>query len=384
MIPVEPGLPSPNDLNGVSPQSAYVSPRGIIRGAAAEALIEAGQALPLCGANAAFTALELVTRTTDSIQRYASSVTAFNPWLRVIKPAIQDRITTTLDNLGSQRSSFAGMSLDRPRLMGIVNVTPDSFSDGGDHETSEAAIRHALSLADEGADILDVGGESTRPGADPVAPEEEQRRVLPVVRALAEKQMVVSVDTRHASTMDLAFDAGASIVNDVTALEGDAQSIKVVALRNAPVVLMHMQGEPRSMQSDPQYTWAPIDVFDALAARIKDCEEAGLERGLICVDPGIGFGKNDIHNLEILDALALFHGIGCPVLIGASRKSFIGRLTQTPEPKDRVPGSLAATQAGIERGVQIFRVHDVAETRQAITIAESIDQVPGHEPQIED
>ncbi len=216
-----------------------------------------------------------------------------------------------------------------------------------------------------------MGGESTRPGAAPVAPDEEMHRVLPVVRALAERGAVVSVDTRHARTMGAALDAGAAIINDITAV-ADAEALRIAVERQAPVILMHMQGEPRSMQKDPVYDFAALDVFDWLAGRVAACEAAGLDRSRICVDPGIGFGKTLQHNAQILARLGLYHGLGCPVLLGASRKTFIARICGDMPPKQRVAGSLAAALAGADQGMQFIRVHDVAETVQALKVWHAI------------
>ena len=269
---------------------------------------------------------------------------------------------------------FAGVSLDAPAIMGIINVTPDSFSDGGEAFGLAAALSRAESLAAAGAAILDVGGESTRPGADPVPVEEELHRVVPVVSALARAGHVVSVDTRRAAVMDAALDAGAAIVNDVTALTGDAESLPLVAARGAAVVLMHMAGNPRTMQIDPRYDDAPQAVCGYLAERVAACVAAGIPRERIAVDPGIGFGKTVEHNLDILADLGRLRDLGCAVLLGVSRKSFIGAVDGETEPRRRVAGSLAAALAGVARGVDILRVHDVAETRQALAVWRAIEQ----------
>ena len=365
------GLPAPSALDGISESAIYVVPRALLWGEPAERLIETGQAFRLGGNSLAFAAVEVVISHADHIVRHASSVTAFDPWRQILKPAYKTRVSKLLEDLAFERPPFAGLQMDRTQIMGIVNVTPDSFSDGGDYVESDAAIAHAVKLAETGADILDIGGESTRPGASPVSPDEEQRRVLPVVKALAEKEFIVSIDTCHAATMGAALEAGATIVNDVTALKGDPAALDVVVKRNAPVVLMHMQGQPQSMQSDPSYMWAPVDVFDDLRERVETCVAAGLEKSSICIDPGIGFGKNDIHNLNLLNSLTILHGLGCPVMLGASRKSFIGRLGKTKDPKNRLAGSIAAALSGAAQGMNILRVHDVAETRQALTIAQA-------------
>ena len=268
--------------------------------------------------------------------------------------------------------SFAGLSLDKPRLFGVINVTPDSFSDGGEALALSEALKRGRAMLDDGADILDGGGESTRPGAEPVSAEEERARVVPVVKGLSEMGALVSIDTRRAEVMAAAIDAGAGVVNDVTALTGDQDSLGLVADRGVAVVLMHMQGEPGSMQENPQYENAAEDVFGTLKARFEACEEAGILRHRIAVDPGIGFGKTVDHNLEILNRLDIYRGLGLPVLLGVSRKSFIAKLSRGEAPKDRVPGSLAAVLAAWAQGVRMFRVHDVAETHQALAVAQAI------------
>ncbi|NBB84590.1 MAG: dihydropteroate synthase, partial [Alphaproteobacteria bacterium] len=273
-----------------------------------------------------------------------------------------------LDALTRARPPFAGLTLDRPRIMAVINVTPDSFSDGGDFQDAGAAIAHGRAMLEAGADILDIGGESTRPGADPVPPDEEIRRVEPVIRTLAAEGATVSIDTRHAAVMAAALDAGAAIVNDVTALTGDPDSRPLIAARRPPTVLMHMQGEPQTMQAAPAYADVVLDVFDHLEAQLTAARAAGLPPDRIVVDPGIGFGKAVDHNLALLREAALFQGLGCGVLIGVSRKSFIGRLSRGEPAKQRVPGSLAAGIAALDGGAQILRVHDVAETAQAVAV----------------
>jgi len=271
--------------------------------------------------------------------------------------------------------SFAGLSLDRPLVMGIVNVTPDSFSDGGKYLGLEAAIAHGRRLAAEGAVLIDVGGESTRPGAAAVSPEEEIARTVPVVKALAAEGICVSIDTRHAAVMREAVEAGAAIINDISALEGDPESLSVAARGGASVVLMHMQGQPSDMQAAPVYQDAPRQVRDYLAARIEACLGAGIARERICVDPGIGFGKTLEHNLQLLAALGDLRALEVPVLLGVSRKSFIGALSRQAPPDQRLGGSLAAALVGLDRGVKILRVHDVAETVQAVAVWHAIKSV---------
>jgi dihydropteroate synthase len=329
-------------------------------------LIKGGHALPFLGVKQAFTALEVVTKQDDLITRYAVSVAAFEPWRQVLHGDVKSRLSTLIDTISSERAAFSDLGVSTPKIMGVVNVTPDSFSDGGEHHTTETAIAHGIRLTEEGADILDVGGESTRPGAAQVSPETEQQRVLPVIKELCSRGLTVSIDTRNASTMAAAIGAGSKIVNDVTALSGDPAALGVVQREKCSVILMHMQGTPKTMQETPTYEWAPLDVFDYLEARVKVCMDAGIDRRKISIDPGIGFGKTDDHNLDLLKSLSMLHGVGCPVLLGASRKSFIGRVSDVDTPKQRLPGSLAVALDGIHQGVQIVRVHDAAETRQAI------------------
>jgi dihydropteroate synthase len=247
--------------------------------------------------------------------------------------------------------------------MGVLNVTPDSFSDGSEFLSTEAAIAHGRAL---GADILDVGAESTRPGAAEVPVDEELRRLLPVVEALA-AATPVSVDTRKAVVMRAALCAGARIVNDVSALTHDPGALEA-AQGAAAVVLMHSPGPPETMQGLARYDDALLDVYDALAGRIAACEAAGLPRERLIADPGIGFGKTAEHNLALLRGLSLFHGLGVPLLVGLSRKSFIGRLSADEPPKARLPGSLAGALWAASQGAQLLRVHDVAETRQALAL----------------
>lgn len=268
---------------------------------------------------------------------------------------------------------WAGLRLDRPHLMGIVNVTPDSFSDGGQFPDASAAIDHGLRLVADGADILDIGGESTRPGAVPVSVKDEITRTVPAVSALAGAGALVSIDTRNAETMAAAIDAGAVIVNDVTALQGDPQSLALVSERKVSVVLMHMQGDPRTMQSDPRYEDVIADVRTYLAGRLAACLAAGIAENAVALDPGIGFGKTVAHNTALLAGLPALAALGRPLLVGASRKSFIGALGRREPATDRLGGSIAAAIYAVSRGAQLLRVHDVAATRQALDIWRALD-----------
>jgi dihydropteroate synthase len=261
-----------------------------------------------------------------------------------------------------------------PVVVGILNVTPDSFSDGGNFLDPEAAAGHAAGLLDEGAGIIDVGGESTRPGSDPVSPEEEVRRVVPVIERIiaARPEAVISVDTYRSATAAAALDAGASIVNDVSALRGDPRMIPVVAEAQCPVILMHMQGEPKTMQSEPRYTDVVREVKDFLRSRAEHAIRSGVPTENIIVDPGIGFGKNLDHNLALLRDLEVIVDLGFPVLVGASRKRFIGSITGVQEATGRVFGTVATTVLAYERGATLFRVHDVRANSEALAVAEAV------------
>jgi dihydropteroate synthase len=283
-----------------------------------------------------------------------------------------EAVSQLFDRLVWPRAAVAGLAMNRPRLMGIVNVTPDSFSDGGRLATARTAIDYALQIAEQGAEILDIGGESTRPGTDPVSIDEELRRVMPVIEGLAGKTRArLSIDTRNALVMRRAAAAGVDFLNDVSALTHDADALAVAAETGLPVILMHAQGDPKTMQDAPRYDHVLLDVFDYLEARIEACCAAGLARERLIADPGIGFGKTLEHNLQLLAGLSLFHGLGVPLLLGASRKRFIGRLTGIEKADERVHGSVGAALAAAAQGAQILRVHDVAATRQALTVWEA-------------
>ena len=356
-------------LDGLSAGGLWLRPLGLIGGHAAAAAVAAGHALPLGGSNLAFTSVAATGLGSD---RRPILVTAplgdLQAWIAGAGARFAHRARSQLAAMSAPPSAWAGFPLDRPLVMGVLNVTPDSFFDGGRWFDGERAITQGHALLEAGADIVDVGGESTRPGAAPLPNDEEIRRIEPVVRALAKSGAVVSIDTRHAEVMEAALDAGARIVNDVSALSHDPRSLALIARRRAPVVLMHMRGDPRTMQHDPVYDSPLVEVLQFLAGRVRSCEAAGVPRDSIAIDPGIGFGKLVPHNLELLAGIGAFHALGCPVVLGVSRKSMIARLSRGEPPEDRLPGSLAAALFAVQQGVQILRVHDVAETRQALAI----------------
>lgn len=332
----------------------WLHPLGLLSGPAAFRVIGEGQALPLQGGDLAFSLARLV----EDGREIATLPVA----------ALPEEWGDEIEAVTARPAPFAGIAASRPLVMGILNITPDSFSDGGRHFDASAAIAAGHAMLEAGADILDVGGESTRPGASPVPTEEEIARVIPVVRELA-KAAPISIDTRHAATMQAALEAGAEIINDVTALRHDPAAVDFLARTQTPIILMHMPGtDPREMQAKADYADVVLEVARFLRDRVATLEALGIARARIAIDPGIGFGKTMAHNLALIEALPILAGIGCPILLGASRKRFIGTLSGVEAAEDRLAGSLAVALAGVARGAAILRVHDVAETIQALAV----------------
>ena len=360
-------------LDAIAADQLWLRPLGLLSGQAAAEAVATGQARVLAGSGIAFTLVAACGLGTD---RRPAMVTARVPeleaWLAGSGARLAQRAADQLAALSARRPPWAGLAFDRPLVMGVLNVTPDSFSDGGRWLEPERAVAHGRALVEAGADIIDVGGESTRPGAAASPPGEEIRRVEPVVRMLADLGAVVSIDTRHHAVMERALAAGARIVNDISALTHEPASLGLVAGGRAPVVLMHMLGEPGTMQRHPVYDWPLVEVLEFLEARIAACATAGIPRERIVVDPGIGFGKSVRHNLDLLAGIGAFHALGCGVVIGVSRKSMIARLSRGEGPEARLSGSLAAALFAVQQGVQILRVHDVAETHQALALWRAI------------
>lgn len=285
----------------------------------------------------------------------------------VVIPA--DQCDVDLTPLTAARAPIAGLAWHTPHVMGILNVTPDSFSDGGQH-AGDAATAHAQRMVQEGAAMIDVGGESTRPGAETVDPQDEIARTAPAIAAMraAGIDTPVSIDTRKAAVAAAALDAGADIVNDVAGFTYDTALAPLCAARGAPVCVMHAQGDPATMHHDPQYDDVLLDVYDYLSGRIAELTAQGIARDRIIVDPGIGFGKTLDHNMVLLNRLSLFHGLGAPILLGVSRKRFIGTLAAEPDAAKRGPGSVGVALAALGQGVQLIRAHDVALHTQAIAL----------------
>ena len=275
-----------------------------------------------------------------------------------------------VDTLARPRAPILGLELKQPHIVGVLNVTPDSFSDGGRHADRDVATEQAVRIFREGASILDIGGESTRPGAVTVDPSVESGRVIPVIERLRGSGCngPVSIDTRKSEVAVEAVAAGANMLNDISALEFDPRTLELAVRERIPVCLMHAQGNPETMQDSPAYSDVLLDVYEYLEARVDACVAAGLSRDRLIIDPGIGFGKTAEHNLEILRGISLFHGLGCPVMAGVSRKRFIGTFGKENDALRRFPGSIAVGLEVLRQGVQFIRVHDIAQTWQAIAL----------------
>ncbi|MBA3668911.1 MAG: dihydropteroate synthase [Sphingomonas sp.] len=325
-----------------------------------------GQVARLAGGMSWFSAVEILT--VDGHVRTSAQLVAVAD--------IEDQLD---DDMARQWAALTGpraplqlgqrtIRLEQPQVMAILNVTPDSFSDGGRFTSAAAAADAGAGMSAQGAAIVDVGGESTRPGAATVWEGDEIERILPVIQLLAAGGTAVSVDTRKADVMTAALGAGAQLINDVSALTYDERSLAVAAAAGVPVVLMHHQGEPQAMQDDPRYDDVLVEIYQWLEERIAAATTAGIERNNLLVDPGFGFGKSVAHNLELMNGLALFHSLGCPIVLGASRKRTIGALSNEAPPDQRLGGSIAFALKAAEQGVQILRVHDVPSTVQALRI----------------
>ena len=310
--------------------------------------------MPIAGGKSWFTEAEVLSRNKNS---------------SIID--IKDIPVETLKNITGSRPNFAGLNMRSAHVMGVLNVTPDSFSDGGQYNEVSTAIDRGKKMIEEGASIIDIGGESTRPGADFVDRFSELNRVSPVVDGMANLG-IISIDTRKADVARAGILKGAKIFNDVSSLSFDPRSLNVLAETGASVCLMHASGDPQTMQVNPSYDNVLLDVYDFLSSKVKLCLDAGIDISKISIDLGIGFGKTLEHNLLLIRGLSLFHGIGCPILLGVSRKRFIGEIGKAQNTADRLGGSIAVGLEGLRQGVQMLRVHDVKETVQAVRLFEAI------------
>lgn len=326
--------------------------------------------LPLAGGPLAFSLAQVLMRGDGAVHAAYAPLPALREWARRQGDDMVMLVDDWVDRLSAPRPDFAGLPVSgrgiRPLVMGIINVTPDSFSDGGDFADPAAAIAHGLALAAAGADILDVGGESTRPGSQATDPSIEHDRVMPVIEGLGAAGVPISIDTRNAALMRAAVAAGATIINDVSGFAFDPAAAATAADLGVPSVLMHMRGTPETMREETRYQDVCLDVYDELGKRLDAVCRAGMRRERVVVDPGIGFAKDPAQNARLLAGVAVLHGLGTPVLVGASRKSFLGPVTGTARPRERLGASVAAAVAAAEAGVQILRVHDVTETWQAV------------------
>jgi dihydropteroate synthase len=342
----------------------YLRPTGFVDAPAG------GSVMRLAGGLTYFAAVEMiVAQGARRVRQSLIPVEALTAAIDALPRPLAAQARAVLANLTAPRAPLVlgatQLAFDRPQVMGILNVTPDSFSDGG---STDDPLARALAMRDAGAALIDVGGESTRPGAQLVPADAEIARVQPVIASLHRAGVAMSIDTRKADVMAAALDAGAALINDVSALTWDDRAAALVARRGCPIVLMHHQGAPETMQQDPQYADVLIEVYDWLAARIDAAVAAGIDRARILIDPGIGFGKTLVHNLALLNGLSLLHGLGCPILLGVSRKRSIAALAGEAPADRRLGGSIALAMIGVAQGVQLLRVHDVFETVQAVRV----------------
>lgn len=329
-----------------------------------------GLSFSLAGGPLAFNAVTVILA--DNINRIFEGVFPLAN-LEVLKSqlpeVLQNSFGAQFSNLTALREPIGTLSFERPNLMGILNLTPDSFSDGGDFK--DQAVERTRALFKDGADIVDVGAESTRPGATTVLENEELKRLSPVLDKMADFPGPVSIDTRKAAVMEKALGLGTQIINDVSALTFDENAMEIV--KDAPgIVLMHARGTPEKMQKNPEYSDVLLEVYDYLEGRVLACEAAGIPRKKLIIDPGIGFGKNLQHNLALLKGLSLFQALGVPVLAGVSRKRFLGEITGVENPKERLAGSISASLFALSQGAQIVRCHDVREMRNAMDVYQTI------------
>lgn len=359
----------------------YLRPLGLVYGSVASQVVISSNGFLLAGGKIAYTLCEII-QPGGSMGYGATRVCSIQEvvsWSKKEGEDVSKCVDDYLDAISAPRKLFSNFpkvfkEKNTPKIMGIVNITPDSFSDGGKYLAFEDALSHSISLLDHGADIIDVGGESTRPGAEIVDEDEEIKRTIPLIKELSNRGVITSIDSRKSKVMSAALAAGAKIVNDVSALTFDQESIEIVKRKGVPVILMHMQGNPKTMQQSPKYACAPLDIFDYLKERIQCCNNHGIGKSQIIIDPGIGFGKTAEHNIEILNYLTLFHGLGCCVLVGFSRKRFISQVCREVAEEERLAGSLSAALISLNQGVQFLRVHDVFETKQAISVWNSMIQ----------
>jgi len=350
-------------------QKIYVRPISMSYGSDARKLIKSKQALPVCSnKNLAFGKIEIILRGKNNVIK-----TLNVNELKKLPAKIKKEVLKKIKNITKRRKKISGLNLDTFKIFGVLNVTPDSFSDGGKFNKIKKAISHSKEMISHGADVIDVGGESTRPGAKLISIEDEKKRVLQVISKI--KKFKISIDTRKSEVMFAAVKKGAKIINDVSAMDFDEQSLNVVAKLKKPIILNHSQGTPDVMQNNPKYQNVLLDIYDYFEKKINQLTKRKFLKQNIILDPGIGFGKNLDHNLNLISNIGLFHSLGCPIMLGPSRKSFIGRVMKDKDSKDRLGGTLAAVITGYNQGVQCFRVHDIKESYEALKVQEALNSI---------
>ena len=346
-------------------KSIYIRPTNIVFGQKANYFIEAGTAKSLCGLeDVGFLSVEILKRKSDgnTVEEYSV--------LELERLDFKDKIQSDLNKITSKRNNIFNLNYKNPILMGVLNVTPDSFSDGGKYNTTFRALDHVKNMIDFGAHIIDVGGESTRPGAKSVSDQDEIVRVSETIQSIKKKypNQLISLDTRKSKVMQHGISIGVDMLNDVSALDFDQLSYQVVKDSGKPIILNHSQGIPENMQNNPTYDNVLLDIFDYFENKIKFLKDNGIKDEQIIIDPGIGFGKTLEHNLEIISKISIFHSLGYPIMVGPSRKSFIGKIMGEKDNPQRLGGTIASVLYSYLQGIQLFRVHDIQETSEALKV----------------
>ena len=346
-------------------KSIYIRPTNIVFGQKANYFIQAGTAKSLCGLeDVGFLSVEILKRKSDgnTVEEYSV--------LELERLDFRDEIQSDLNKITSKRNNIFNLNFKNPILMGVLNVTPDSFSDGGKYNTTFRALDHVKNMIDFGAHIIDVGGESTRPGAKSVSDQDEIVRVSETIQSIKKKypNQLISLDTRKSKVMQHGISIGVDMLNDVSALDFDQLSYQVVKDSGKPIILNHSQGIPENMQNNPTYDNVLLDIFDYFENKIKFLKDNGIKDEQIIIDPGIGFGKTLEHNLEIISKISIFHSLGYPIMVGPSRKSFIGKIMGEKDNPQRLGGTIASVLYSYLQGIQLFRVHDIQETSEALKV----------------
>jgi dihydropteroate synthase len=352
-------------------RSVYIRPLNFLYGKDASQHIQKKIAAPICGNKLiAFTKIEIIYK--DSKKSQLVDVSKISK----LNYKNKDQVLRDLSNIKKKRNNILNLDVNQPVIMGVLNITPDSFSDGGKFYKTKSANQHAKMMLTQGAHIIDVGGESTRPGAQTISEKEECRRVIQTVKQISKiKKCAVSIDTRKSQVMKEAVKAGATIINDVSALDFDPNALLLVSKLKKPIILNHSQGTPETMQKNPNYQNVLIDIYDYFETKIKQLEKKGFPKSKIILDPGIGFGKNVEHNLTLMSKISFFHSLGCPLMLGPSRKSFIGKIMGKSDSISRLGGTISSVIIGANQGVQFFRVHDIIEIKEALSINSALHKI---------